>query len=640
MGVALLLAAGVSLAVRHTELVTGRYISSGVPPIPAFAALLFFSLLQPWVRRRAPRLALDRGQLLLIYCMLAIVVVLNGSYHVRAFLPHLAALDYRARTTPRMAPFAAEFPAVLAPRDAEVARGFFDGSLSGVPWGAWLGPLLAWLPLWVALFLGAGSLMLLMRRQWIAHERLAFPLLALPLGLTSGDEGGPAALFRRPLMWAGFGVAAAFNGLNILHALAPAVPAPGFYVGLGGNALERPWTPLNSIQFFFMLEAIGFGYFVPLELSFSTWFFYLLEKAFAVYGLSVGVDAPGFPFMQEQSAGAYLAVALLLLWGARRPLLAPLRRMLGGKTRLSPEEARDVTRGWIGVAASGALLLGWSLWVGLSLPLAATFFGVLCCFTLVYARLRAETGVPFEFIYPYGLPKELVIQAYSPRGILDGYGRSEWVLLSGLAWLSRHHTTEALAAYQADGLKLADEARIPQRALWTGLALAFVVGLVGAVWAHLDAYYTLGANMAAGGGGRGEYRAYVALQEYDQMLSRALSMPPRDTARLTATGCGAVMAAALWLLRVYRVGFPLHPLGYILATAYGDHTTIFFPMLAAWTLKTILLKAGGLRLYRRFVPFFLGLIIGHFFVAGVFWPLLSLLLGPETSRAYHLYFGG
>src|SRR5207245_350550 len=85
------------------------------------------------------------------------------------------------------------------------------------------------------------------------------------------------------------------------------------------------WTPLNSINLFFMLEAIGFGYFVSLEVSFSTWFFYLLEKLFACAGLAAGYEIPGFPFMREQSAGAYIAVALLILWTSRRYLAGILR---------------------------------------------------------------------------------------------------------------------------------------------------------------------------------------------------------------------------------------------------------------------------------------------------------------------------
>jgi hypothetical protein len=39
-------------------------------------------------------------------------------------------------------------------------------------------------------------------------------------------------------------------------------------------------------------------------------------------------------------------------------------------------------------------------------------------------------------------------------------------------------------------------------------------------------------------------------------------------------------------------------------------------------------------------PFFLGLAIGHFFCAGLFWPVMSLFMVPAASSSYHLYFGG
>ena len=62
-------------------------------------------------------------------------------------------------------------------------------------------------------------------------------------------------------------------------------------------------------------------------------------------------------------------------------------------------------------------------------------------------------------------------------------------------------------------------------------------------------------------------------------------------------------------------------------------------MLAAWLSKLTLLRIGGLPLYRRGMPFFLGLAVGHFFLGGIFWPLLSLLLPHEAANAYHLLFG-
>jgi len=77
-----------------------------------------------------------------------------------------------------------------------------------------------------------------------------------------------------------------------------------------------------------------------------------------------------------------------------------------------------------------------------------------------------------------------------------------------------------------------------------------------------------------------------------------------------------------------------------LATAYGDSATCWFPLLIAWLLKATILRFGGLTYYRRGMPFFLGLAIGHFFLAGVFWPVFSLLIAREASQSYHLYFGG
>src|SRR5437016_5858354 len=69
-GVGLILLTAV--AIRYSEMVTGRYISHGVPPLPAFTAVLCLSLLRPFLRRALPRLAPTRGQILLIYVMLTI----------------------------------------------------------------------------------------------------------------------------------------------------------------------------------------------------------------------------------------------------------------------------------------------------------------------------------------------------------------------------------------------------------------------------------------------------------------------------------------------------------------------------------------------------------------------------------------
>jgi hypothetical protein len=146
--------------------------------------------------------------------------------------------------------------------------------------------------------------------------------------------------------------------------------------------------------------------------------------------------------------------------------------------------------------------------------------------------------------------------------------------------------------------------------------------------------------MAAGGAGAGEFRALVAQQEYQQMASRISLPPAQDAPRLMAIGGGFLFTLGLQLLRMRWFGSPFHPLGFILSTAYGDSSAMWFPLFVAWLAKAALIWGGGLRLYRGGIPFFLGLTVGHFFMAGIFWPVLSLFLAPEASRAYHLYFGG
>jgi hypothetical protein len=232
----------------------------------------------------------------------------------------------------------------------------------------------------------------------------------------------------------------------------------------------------------------------------------------------------------------------------------------------------------------------------------------------------------------------MVVNAFTPRGVLDAGGPRSWVAFSSYAWLSRHHFTSGIAAHAIDGLKLADESRLRRRQLYGALGVALIVGLAASFWAHLGAFYDVGANMA--GGGRAEYRSTVALQEFQRMATLATTHTPRDMARVVAECGGAGFAVVLGAARTYLLRSPFHPLGYLLATAYGDHTTLFFPMLVAWVAKSLVLRAGGLRFYRAGIPFFLGLILGTYVITGIFWPLFSLTLAPEASQSFHIYLGG
>ena len=85
-----------------------------------------------------------------------------------------------------------------------------------------------------------------------------------------------------------------------------------------------------------------------------------------------------------------------------------------------------------------------------------------------------------------------------------------------------------------------------------------------------------------------------------------------------------------------RFRFPLSPLGFAIASSYS--VFIWFPAFIVWVAKSLIVRFGGARLYRRFVPFFLGLALGHFFSAGVCLGIAGLW-DTELATRYMVHFG-
>src|SRR5438874_2229280 len=72
----------------------------------------------------------------------------------------------------------------------EAARAYFQGLPAGgsLPWAAWLVPLATWSVYALLLYAAFFFLVALLRRPWIEHERLAFPLVQVPLEIVGHDR--------------------------------------------------------------------------------------------------------------------------------------------------------------------------------------------------------------------------------------------------------------------------------------------------------------------------------------------------------------------------------------------------------------------------------------------------------------------
>jgi hypothetical protein len=91
---------------------------------------------------------------------------------------------------------------------------------------------------------------------------------------------------------------------------------------------------------------------------------------------------------------------------------------------------------------------------------------------------------------------------------------------------------------------------------------------------------------------------------------------------------GIGVTLLLTALRLRYARFPLHPVGYAVS---GDWSMslLWTSLFCAWVIKGLLLRYGGLRAYRRALPFFLGIILGEC-VIGSLWTLIGIAFHIPT----------
>ena len=86
---------------------------------------------------------------------------------------------------------------------------------------------------------------------------------------------------------------------------------------------EKPWHTIGLMKFSIYPFFVGLTYFVPLDLSFSIWFFYVFFKAQQVVAYisspSVGIFTNGV-YGNEQGLGAWTTIGIVLLWMGRKHL--------------------------------------------------------------------------------------------------------------------------------------------------------------------------------------------------------------------------------------------------------------------------------------------------------------------------------
>ncbi len=610
--------------------------------LPLFITPVFFLfwlvLLNLGVRRMlprlAPRLTLNQAELLTVYMVLVVGTLVAGHDMFQNLFGAIGHADRFATPENKWKTLFFPFlPSFWLVRDPDVLKAYYLGNVNPYDpryWGPFVGPLLWW-SLFIGTLIGIClCLNILIRTQWSDHERLAFPIVQLPVAMTEEDGKGvvPGGLFRSRMMWGGFLLAAAVDTLNGLHYVYPSLPYLAFVkqFDLAQFITTRPWSAMGGTNISMYPFAIGLAFFVPLDLSFSCWFFFLARKMFQVFGAVSGLDGPGsqgFPYFEQQASGAWLAWGLTIAWALRGQFRHCWRLAFSKQPMSGPEErtlARQYRGAFFGLGA-GALILAWfSVRIGLTPWVAILFFGIYFLLAITLTRVRAELGTPHEIYFVN--PRLILVTLFGSAAI----GPQALTAMSVMYWFNRGYRCHPMPN-QLEAMKLGETARIKQSSILWMLAIAFVWGTMAAYWANLHVTFAEGAASKAVG-----FKTWVGGESYDR-LGGWLQTPSRvNPTQLLYVGIGFLMVLFLRLMRGNFLWWPFHPAGYALSVSFAmDY--FWFCFFLAWAAKAIIIRFGGMKAHNSAVPFFLGLILGDYIV-GSLWSIYGPLQHLQTYKIY------
>ena len=581
----------------------------------AVTILFLLAVFSRLIEKFLPKLALSRAELLALYVAVSLSTAIGGHMCVQIMISVISyAFAFATPENDLQALFWNYIPEWVSVRDKGALDNLYrwDSTLYLEPHiRAWLPLMLVWGCFLFALFSVMLAINFILRKQWTENERLSYPLIQLPLAMTSGRR----RFFRSRAMWIGCGVAAFVDLLNGFNHLFPQLPRIGLTRSRENDLADlftvHPWDAIDWLPVGVYPFAVGLAFFIPLDLSFSVWVFYLYWKLQQVLGSTYALPH-GFPYASEQSFGAYVGLGVMAIWMARRHLVRVARKCLGAGSHVDDTDEPMSYRGTvIWLLLSLAFLFGFCHRTGMSFWVIALFFGLYYMLAIGITRVRAELGSPVHDQHFAGADE----MTYAFAGAKP-LGTTNMTMLSYFYFFNRAYDC-LLMPHQLEGLKIAERAELRHRQFGHVMVFATVLGIVVSIWAYLHFAY------------RGEINTGWAGEEAFQRLEGWLTHPSgTDGSVITAIGAGFLVSVALTLMRGQFLWMPLHAAGYAVTTTWTMNF-FWFSIFVSFVLKWVIVKHGGLRSFRRAAPFFLGLVLGEFVVT-TFWGVFGIVTGQST----------
>ncbi len=599
---------------------------------PAAVGLMFFLVAGPnlLLLRFRRSLALTTAELITIYTMMVVASAIPTMGLTAQVIPISTGAHYYASPENDWGELILpHIPAWLVPRgttvDAPVITHLYEGLPAGgrVPWGAWAQPLAAWIPMLLAVHFVMICMMVLLRRQWVDNERLAYPLAYLPLALAGADSKGWPAILSRKTFWIGFGIAFVAGSWVGLHNYFPAVP--GLQLVQSITVVKGIWSLIFRLSF----PMIGFFYLVSLETSFSLWFFNLLAQAVRAAMTSLGIASTENlsvygardPIFKYVGTGAFLALVASGLWIARGHLSLIWQRVTGqAGPEVDEKEILSYRVAFWGMLG-GLVVIGWWLAAsGLPMLVVPLFLVTAFVFFIGLTRIVAESGMA-EAVAPAIAPA--AVSGWLGWGVLGSQGMTAL----GLTYIWTSDIRTFVMASACNSLKMTDVITSKHRRLFWGFVLAILAALVASVWLTTTRAYSQGGVTMNSWFFNGAVQA-----AYKWVGDWSVRQPSPSVAGWFYTALGAAIYLVLTALRFRSPRWPFHPIGYCIGSVWLMDQ-LWFTIFLTWLIKGTILRYGGMVSYQNMRPVFLGFICGQF-TCNVVWVFIDWLSGHTGNQIF------
>jgi len=523
--------------------------------------------------------------------------------------------------------FANLIPDFWAPKDrAVLERAYYGGPLD---WGVWITPMIFWILMVIATWVGGTFFLLPLRKAWVDEERLPFPWATRDYESIKYAKGvnRPSVWNVRKVPWFWIGIFLGFLQFLPDWIVYVGVPLP--------PTITFGWTPIDLRPYLgailpgaqlvpthtsFPIAYWG-AYWVPMDIAATGTLVYaalgLLWPPITYYlGLwTPSMGAPGYTgplkyvpmFDSRDPSGIMIAIAT---W----PLIMNWRRYKDTLVAFARGTPREESEPFSWRASWGLFFSTFILYLILMSYSGAPLLGALISYVaimfylIVWARLMAEVG----FWGPNTSAGRTIVA--DAGAALGAWPRME-VTTAGATGMFSYASfgnyqdgCGVSPIYSMQQFAIGRETMTPARTIGIGYLLAAIISIVIGVpmvlyFIHWFGFERIHSNWWWYGTPAGN-----SVDVIEVALTRTTEADWGDASPYPWIVAGAIITYLIYFLRLRFPGFWFNPLG-LAVGLYAGFTLTF--VVEPFIIKGLVLRFGGTQAYERgFVPAVVGMSIG------------------------------